>query len=56
MVLRENEDSQEFTFFMQPPKKQTRFKHPSKEEEGISVVEYQEEHDVGVRGIIGLAS
>ena len=38
MVLRENEDLQEFTVFMQPPKKQTGFKHPLKEEEVHAVL------------------
>ena len=37
MVSRENDDSQEFTVFKQPPKKQTRFKHPSKEEEILAL-------------------
>ena len=37
MVSRGNEDSQESTVFMQPPKKLTRFKHPSKEEEVLAL-------------------
>ena len=37
MVSRENENSQEFTVFMQPPKKQTQFKHPSKGEEVLAL-------------------
>ena len=37
MVSRENVDSQEFTVFILPPKKQTRFKHPSKEEKVLAL-------------------
>ena len=55
MDSRENEDSQDFTVFMQWPKKQTRL-NIHRKRKGISVVEYQEEHDVGIRGILGLAS
>ena len=37
MISSENEDSQGFTVFMQPPKKQAQFKHPLKEEEVLAL-------------------
>ena len=37
MVSRQNDDSQELTVFQQPPKKQIRFKHSSKEEDILAL-------------------
>ena len=37
MASRENDDSQDLADFKQPPKKMTRFKHPSKEEEILAL-------------------